>query len=240
MLRCAALALLAAAVPAAAENYCFGFLNAHAERKQIPDAEAQEIQKQHLAHLERMGMEGKLLAAGPILTPGGPRGILIYRCSSMAEAVGWASADPAVQQKRLAVEVHRLNGPDGVGEPLMTQIRKDPKTKYEMVRLPLVILRPTAKWQGAGPAELIREHDSRMTALQSEGKTRMRGRFAGDPGQPTDPARPLGLIVFSAMPLEEASALVAQDALVREGYAKADAWLWMVANEVIPPAAPAR
>ncbi len=79
------LALLAIAT-AHAEDYCFGFLNSHPERKEMPAEQTEEIQNGHLAHMNRMGMAGRLLAAGPILTPGGPRGVVIYRCQSLDEA----------------------------------------------------------------------------------------------------------------------------------------------------------
>jgi uncharacterized protein YciI len=77
-----------------AEEYCFGFLNSHPERKPIPDAEAQEIQKGHLAHMTRMAKAGHLLSAGPMLTEGGPRGIVIYRCASLDEARQYTSPIP--------------------------------------------------------------------------------------------------------------------------------------------------
>ncbi|MDX2153175.1 MAG: YciI family protein [Bryobacteraceae bacterium] len=237
MTRLLMLAALTAGAAAAAENYCWGFLNAHPERKPIPDAEAQEIQKAHLAHLERMGQEGKLLAAGPMAIRGGPIGIVVYRCSSIAEAEAWAAADPAVQKKRLSVEMYRWVGPDGVGEPLMTQLKTDPKAKFEMVRLPLVIYRRTDKWKDEPPGALAKSHREYVESLERTGKVRMRGRLSLDPGQSSAVAQPLGLAVLSAMTLEEATALVAQDPLVREGYVRTDNLMWFVANEVIPPAA---
>ena len=76
-----------------AEDYCFGFLNAHPDRKKIPDTEAEEIQKGHMAHMNRMALAGHLLAAGPIATAGNTRGILVYRCKSIDEAQERTSHD---------------------------------------------------------------------------------------------------------------------------------------------------
>ncbi len=55
------------------EDYCFGYLVAHPERKELPQTEANQLQKRHIAHMNKMALAGHLLAAGPIATPGGPR-----------------------------------------------------------------------------------------------------------------------------------------------------------------------
>ncbi|MGC3997758.1 MAG: YciI family protein [Anaeromyxobacter sp.] len=75
--------------------------------KPLPDAEAQAIQAQHLAHLQKMGAAGKLLVAGPFDDQRDPvyRGACIYRVGSVEEARALAEQDPAVRAGRLRVEV---------------------------------------------------------------------------------------------------------------------------------------
>jgi uncharacterized protein len=75
--------------------------------KPIPDAEAEEIQKQHMAHLERMGQSGKMVIAGPFGAQRDPsfRGACLYRVATPEEARALAEADPAVKAGRLRVEV---------------------------------------------------------------------------------------------------------------------------------------
>lgn len=102
----AALVLFLALPAVEAEVYCFGFLNAHRERKEIPQEEAEGIQKGHLAHMEKMNREGRLLAAGPMATQGGPGGIVQYRCKSVVEADTWTALDPAGMNKRLSTEFY--------------------------------------------------------------------------------------------------------------------------------------
>lgn len=144
--------MVAATLPAAdRHSYCWGFLNAHEERAEIPDAQAQEIQKGHLEHMERMAAAGRLLAAGPLATPGGPRGLLVYKCDSAAQAEEWTKPDPAVVNKRLRVEMYRWTALGVWGEPLATQLKVDPKANYTMVRLPFAILH-------AHPENLGRRH----------------------------------------------------------------------------------
>jgi uncharacterized protein len=89
------------------ESFQLVLLMRPADRKEIPEAEAEAIQKQHLAHLARMGESGKMVVAGPF---GGQRderfrGACIYRVATPEEARELAEADPAVKAGRLRVEV---------------------------------------------------------------------------------------------------------------------------------------
>jgi uncharacterized protein YciI len=236
MVRVAFLLLLVPSL-VSAEDYCFGFLHAHPERKEIPQAEAEAIQTAHLAHMEKMGVEGKLLAAGPMATPGGPRGIVLYRCSSIAEATASTALDPAVVNKRLSMEFHRWRAGDGFGEPLMTKLKADPQAKYEMVRLPLIVLRKTEKLSGSAPPAAGREHFRFQQTLLKEGKLRAAGPFLDDQGRPGMAPGILGLFLFSAMSLEDARTIAEGEPMVREGYVKIEPHVWFVADEVIPKAA---
>lgn len=223
-------ALLITTAAARAETYCFGFLNAHPERKPLPEAEAQEIQKGHLAHMEKMSQQGHLLAAGPMATPGGPRGILIYRCKSLEEARGWTAGDPAVQNKRLTLDVHRWNGPNHIGEPLMSKLKADPKAKYNMVQLPFFMLHRTERFGSGPPNDVIAEHLQQVKKLIGEGTIRAAGPFTESPAG----SDLIGVFVFAEMPLEQAKALAEKDALVRGGFARLEPHMWYVADEVIP------
>ena len=68
--------------------------------------EAEQIQKQHIAHLESMGKAGKMVLAGPLTDDGFIRGLCVYKVETLAEAKSLAEQDPAVKSGRLAVEVH--------------------------------------------------------------------------------------------------------------------------------------
>ena len=69
-----------------------------------PDTEA--LQKAHMANIQKMASEGKLLVAGPFLDGGDLRGIYIFRVATMAEAQALAATDPAVKAGRLRLEFH--------------------------------------------------------------------------------------------------------------------------------------
>jgi uncharacterized protein YciI len=64
------------------------------------------IQDGHMAHLVKMGNEGKLCMAGPFGDDGDIRGICVYNVNSEAEARQLASDDPAVKSGRLILEIH--------------------------------------------------------------------------------------------------------------------------------------
>ena len=132
-----------------AEDFCFGFLNSFPDRKQIPAADSEKIQEGHLAHMTAMARAGNLLAAGPFLTPGGPRGVIVYRCSSLEQATEWTAKDPAIINKRLSLDLNLWRGPNNFGEPLATNLKADPNAKYEMVRLPFILFRKTSSWAQA-------------------------------------------------------------------------------------------
>jgi len=236
MFRAALLLPILAVAPVRAEVYCFGFLNVHPERKELPKEEGEAIQAGHMAHMQKMNAAGRLLTAGPIATAGNTRGILVYRCKDVAEAQAWTAIDPAVAAKRLTSEFYRWQGPDNFGEPLMSAVKADPKTKYTMVKLPLIVFRKTAKWTGAGPADVIERHGAVVRGLLQEGKLRAAGPFLDEHGKVGLVPGAIGLYVFAATPIEDAKALVEQDPLVREGYARLDVLEWYVANEAVPAA----
>ena len=209
-----------------AEDYCFGFLNSVADRKKIPDAEAEEIQKGHMAHMNRMSKAGHLIAAGPIMSPGATRGILVYRCKSLEEAREQTSVDPMVINKRLDVDFHMWRGPKDFGEPLGAQLRADPNAKYNMVQLPLILLKKTSSWT-TDPVEVLAEHHREIAAMQKAGSVRAVGPVLRSTSLAS-------IMVLSKMPLAEAEKAAKEMALVRGGYATVQALLWFVADESIP------
>ena len=219
------LLLLLSTLPALAEDLCFGFLNSHPDRAQIPQTQAEEIQKGHLEHMGNMAKAGRLLAAGPLMDAGTMRGIVVYRCSALEEAAAWTAKDPAVVNKRLTLDLHLWRGPNNFGEPLASQLKIDPTAKYEMTKLPLILFRKTSSWTSAGPSDILAEQRAEVRKLQD--KLRTSGPFLN--------SKELAEIwVMKDMPLEQATSLAQSMPLVRSGYATAQTLTWFVADESIP------
>src|SRR5215217_6707055 len=74
----------------------------------------EEIQKGHMANLNRLAQMKKLVAAGPFGDDGSLRGIFVFRVGSLEEAKALTASDPAVQAGRLAMEIHPWMVPEGV------------------------------------------------------------------------------------------------------------------------------
>jgi uncharacterized protein YciI len=85
--------------------YYFGLLTRGPKAATIPPEELPALQAGHMANINRLAAQGKLLVAGPFLDDSDWRGILIFKCASLEEAQALAATDPAVQAGRLKVEI---------------------------------------------------------------------------------------------------------------------------------------
>jgi hypothetical protein len=96
-----------AQAPMEFERYQLVLLLRPAQRAELPEERVEEIQRAHIAHLERMWREGHLVIAGPFGDQRDERlrGLALYKVADVEEARRLASADPAVVAGRLEVEV---------------------------------------------------------------------------------------------------------------------------------------
>ncbi|MFA6456091.1 MAG: YciI family protein [Bacteroidota bacterium] len=67
---------------------------------------AAELQKGHLANIERLYAEGKIDLAGPMGHDGDLRGIFVFNCDTYEEVLMHCSTDPAIKAGRLMVEIY--------------------------------------------------------------------------------------------------------------------------------------
>ena len=74
----------------------------------------EEIQKGHMANINRLAEMKKLVAAGPFGGNARLRGIFVFRVGSLEEAKALTASDPAVQAGRLAMEIHPWMVPEGI------------------------------------------------------------------------------------------------------------------------------
>ena len=87
------------------QQYFMVFLKSGENRNQ-DSTEAAQLQLKHLAHLERMAVEGYASLIGPFEDDGDVRGIVVYNTRTLKEADSLANMDPMVKAGRLKVEVH--------------------------------------------------------------------------------------------------------------------------------------
>ncbi|NOS83572.1 MAG: hypothetical protein HOP31_00395 [Ignavibacteria bacterium] len=94
--------------------YYFVFLNAVKDRPVIDSVTTMEIQKGHMANLERMYYEGKSKLAGPFLDGGEMRGIVVLDVATEEEAREQMNRDPAIINGRLEAVIKKWYGPAGL------------------------------------------------------------------------------------------------------------------------------
>jgi uncharacterized protein YciI len=94
-------------------TYYMAFLRRGAPAAANAPASA-ELMKGHMANIQRLAKEGKLVLAGPFLAQTGPgslAGLFILQAGSVAEAQQLVDTDPAVQAGRFTVEIVPWLGP---------------------------------------------------------------------------------------------------------------------------------
>lgn len=94
----------------------FGFLKKGPNRKDGDDKvpEVVELQKAHIANINRLAQTKKLVMAGPFGDDGELRGVFVFRVDSLKEAQELAATDPMIKIDRLKIELHPWQVPAGV------------------------------------------------------------------------------------------------------------------------------
>lgn len=102
--------------PMNVETVYFGFLKRGPNRKEgdSKTPEVQELQKAHIANINRLAETKKLVVAGPFGDNGDYRGIFVFRVGSLKEAQDLAATDPMIKIDRLRLELHEWKVPTGV------------------------------------------------------------------------------------------------------------------------------
>jgi uncharacterized protein YciI len=106
----------AATSPLKMETVYFGFLTRGPNRKAGDGGtpEVQELQKAHIANINRLAEMKKLVVAGPFGDDGDYRGIFVFRVGSLKEAQDLAATDPMIKIDRLRLDLHKWEVPVGV------------------------------------------------------------------------------------------------------------------------------
>ena len=87
-------------------TYYVGFLYKGPSWSPQETEESRKLQEAHLANIQRLAKEGRLVIAGPFLDGGDLRGLYVFRVASEEEAKSLVETDPAVRAGRLRFELH--------------------------------------------------------------------------------------------------------------------------------------
>lgn len=163
------LGFLMCSVAAAQDRFMFVFLYKRTDLPAMPKEEADKIMEGHMANIDRLAKEGKLLAAGPFEGGGG---IFIFRSGSAAEVQDWLSTDPGVAAKRWNIEILPyqpvIGGVCAVGEP------------YEMVTYHFIHFRPNVMKFNVGDGDqTVKKQAEFIRTLAKTGNVITHGLFGG-------------------------------------------------------------
>lgn len=81
--------------------------------KPASPAAAEELQKAHMANINRLAEMKKLVVAGPFGDNGELRGIFVFKVATLEEAKALTETDPAVKAGRLVLDLHPWQVPEG-------------------------------------------------------------------------------------------------------------------------------
>lgn len=90
-------------------QYVMAFLKA-GPNPSSDSTQAMELQRAHLANIQRTAEDGDLVLAGPFMDRGEIRGIYVFDVKTVEEARELTETDPAIQAGALEMELHPWYG----------------------------------------------------------------------------------------------------------------------------------
>jgi len=147
------------------KTYSFVFLHKKSSAEQLAKEQLDKIMEGHMANIERLAKEGKLLVAGPF---DGGGGIFILNTTSTDEARQWLSTDPGIQANRWDIEILPYTRRIGA-----VCIAKEP---YEMVTYNFIrFVEMSTAIENA--ERILKQHHEFVLALKKSGNLITEGIF---------------------------------------------------------------
>jgi uncharacterized protein YciI len=155
-----------------ASSHIFLFLHKRTDLPQLPKEEVDKLMEGHMANINKMAKEGKLLAAGPFEGGGG---IFVFNSTNRADVEEWLKGDPGIQANRWRLEMLTYTPKTGgictVSEP------------YQMVMYSFIRFIPNiAKFNVQDAPELFGKHDRYLKELMKDGNTVAEGTYGDTEG----------------------------------------------------------
>lgn len=224
--------MLHAQTPAAPKPdapYYVVFLRPAADRKTLTKEEGERIQTAHMANIHQMAQDGVLVSAGPFDDATRTiSGIFIFKVDSLEKAQAIAAKDPTVVEHRNTVDAHAWLGPAGIGDEYNRLHKLDPKTPENMQVHPFCMLYRGATWE-----EKQSERDS-LIAAHKQYVDRLRAdRKLSAAGAIKPPDELVGLVIFKAIPFDEAQKQMEDDPAVKAGVLRVEYHHWWSSDHVL-------
>jgi len=155
---------LSATVPVVAQRYCYVILNTNPDRTVLPEEEVRKLMEGHLANIDRLAQEGKLLVAGPF-----DGGVFIMNSGDTTVVREWLSTDPGIRAERWKLEVFPF-------EPVAGQVCGG-KSDARMVTYTWVRFH-----QASIPSDIADDHRRYIDDLSKSGEIISEGIFSSARG----------------------------------------------------------
>lgn len=157
---------------AQSSDHVFVFLNSRKDAEEIPKPQLDELMKGHLANIQRLIDEGKMLMAGPF---DGGGGIFIFKSNSMDSVRRWLSSDPGIRANRWRLEIFPYV--PRVGSACVAP--KDAEmVQYEFIRY----LSTITKFNVQKAGETFKKHDDYLKQIVKTGNVVAEGIFPNRDG----------------------------------------------------------
>ncbi len=183
-------------LPAFSQPFVFVFLNPNPNKPELPKAEVDQIMEGHMANIQRLAREKKLVAAGPFESGGG---LFIFNSGSKGEVGTWLETDPGIRARRWNTEIFdykpRIGSVCTVGEPYEM-------TNYHFVRFGINV----TKYTMADMATELKNHEQYFKRLAPQADIIQDGTFGTAEG---------GIMVVRGELNRE---LIEQDPAVQKGF----------------------
>lgn len=140
------------------QSYTIVFLNKKVDAEKIDKETETKLFQGHMANINRLASEGKLLAAGPFAGGGG---IFILNTTDFDEAGSWIETDPAVRAKRWNIEL--LSYTPRIGS-ICPQSEIAEMVSYTFVRFNAIV----EKFTASNYPTLIRQHEAFVKGVVEE------------------------------------------------------------------------
>ena len=154
------------------KTYTIVFLNHKPDAEKIDKETQTKLFEAHMANINSLAKEGKLLAAGPF---DGGGGIFILNTTSVPEAQSWVETDPAVKAKRWNIEIlpyiPRVGSICPASEPLEM-------VKYTFVRFNGIV----DKFTASSYPDLVRQHDDFLKKISKTSEVVTEAIFGANEG----------------------------------------------------------
>ena len=153
-------------------NHIFVFLHKRTDKSELPKEQLDKLMQGHMANINRLAKEGKLVAAGPFEGGGG---IFIFNSNSIETVKEWLATDPGVKADRWRVEIQPFYV--RIGEVALV------KEPHEMVTYSFVRFTPNiAKFNIQELPEIFVKHDNYLKQLNRTGNVVGEGIFGDTEG----------------------------------------------------------